>query len=147
MTHLSDPNSIFHRMREVLRSTFFFQELKMHELDELIGGLRMIRVQKGYEIIHQGEPGDAFYLIAAGKVSITVKRGFKTSKVAELGVDDFFGEMALISNEPRSATVTAEEISELFVLQRKDFDQILMKNPAIAIEIRKAFLDRKAKNK
>jgi len=144
---MSDPNSIFHRMRDVLRHTYFFQSLKMHELDELIGGLRMIRVQKGYEIIKQGDPGDAFYLIASGRVSITVKKGFRTGKVAELGVDDFFGEMALISNEPRSATVTAEEVTELFVLQRKDFDQILMKNPAIAQEIRKAFVERKTKNK
>jgi CRP-like cAMP-binding protein len=143
---MSDAHSIFAQLRSVLQDTYFFQALKFHELDELIGCLRMIRVQRGYEIIRQGENGDAFYLIASGRVSVHVKKGFHTVKAAELGKDQFFGEMALISNDPRSATVKAEEVTELFVLQRKDFDQILMKNPAIAQEIRNAFVERKAKN-
>jgi CRP-like cAMP-binding protein len=143
---MAEQHSIFTQLRGVLRDTYFFQALKVHELDELIGGLRMIRVQEGYEIIRQGDPGDAFYLIASGRVSVWVKKGFRSSKAAELGRDDFFGEMALISNDPRSATVKAEEVTELFVLQRQDFDRILMKNPEIAQGIRKAFVERKAKN-
>jgi len=119
----------------------------MNELDELIGHLRMIRVQKGYEIIKQGDPGDAFYLIASGKVSVWIKKGFKRSKVAELVSDDFFGEMALISNEPRSATIVAEDVTELFILQKYDFDKILMKNPAIAQELKKAYHERKERNR
>jgi CRP-like cAMP-binding protein len=144
---MTDHDSIFGRLRSVLQGTYFFQSLKMSELDELIGHLRMIRVQPGYQVIKQGDPGDAFYLIANGKVSVSVKKGFRSVKVAELKKDDFFGEMALISNEPRSATVTAEEVSELFVLQKADFDKILMKNPAIAQELRHAFFERKLKNK
>jgi CRP/FNR family cyclic AMP-dependent transcriptional regulator len=144
---MTESHSIFSQLRNVLRETYFFQSLKVHELDELIGGLRMIRVQKDYEIIRQGEGGDAFYLVASGKVSVWVKKGFHDmKKVAELSKDDFFGEMALISNDPRSATVKAEEVTELFVLQRQDFDRILMKNPVIAQEIRKAFVERKHKN-
>lgn len=144
---MADHDSIFGRLRSVLQNTYFFQSLKMMELDELIGHLRMIRVQPGYQIIKQGDPGDSFYLIASGKVSVQVKKGFRSVKVAELKKDDFFGEMALISNEPRSATITAEEVTELFVLQKADFDKILMKNPAIAQELRQAFFERKAKNK
>lgn len=144
---MTDTSSVFSRLRSVLQRTYFFQALKLSELDELIGHLRMIRVQKDYEIIRQGEPGDAFYLIASGRVSVWVKKGFKKVKVAVLGPDEFFGEMALLSNEPRSATVVAEDVTELFVLQRYDFEKILMKNPAIAQEIRKAFYERKAKNR
>jgi len=51
------------------------------------------------------------------------------TKVADLGADLFFGEMALMSNEPRNASVIAEEVTELFVLQRYDFEKILMKKP------------------
>jgi len=144
---MTDTASVFSRLRSVLQNTYFFQSLKLNELDELIGHLRMIRVQKGYEIIKQGDPGDAFYLVASGKVSIWVKKNFKKSKVADLGQDEFFGEMALISNEPRNATVVAEDITELFILQRYDFDKILMKNPAIAQELKKSYQERKAKNK
>jgi ATP-binding cassette subfamily B protein len=144
---MTDTASVFSRLRNVLQNTYFFQSLKMNELDELIGHLRMIRVQKGYEIIKQGDPGDAFYLIASGKVSVWLKKSFKRDKVAELLSDDFFGEMALISNEPRSATIIAEEVTELFILQKYDFDKILMKNPAIAQELKRAYQERKAKNR
>ena len=144
---MTDTASVFSRLRHVLQNTYFFQSLKMNELDELIGHLRMIRVQKGYEIIKQGDPGDAFYLIASGKVSVWIKKGFKRSKVAELVSDDFFGEMALISNEPRSATIVAEDVTELFILQKYDFDKILMKNPAIAQELKKAYHERKERNR
>ncbi len=145
---MSDSASIFSRLRHVLQNTYFFQSLKMNELDELIGHLRMIRVQKGYEIIKQGDPGDAFYLIASGKVSVWIKKTFnKKLKVADLQTDEFFGEMALISNEPRSATIIAEEVTELFILQKYDFDKILMKNPVIAQELKKAYHERKEKNR
>ena len=146
---MSDAASIFNRLRRVLQNTYFFQSLKMNELDELIGHLRMVRVQKGYEIIKQGDPGDAFYLIASGKVSVWMKKAFafKKAKVADLGADEFFGEMALISNEPRNATVLSEEVTELFILQKYDFDKILMKNPVIAEELRKSFQERQKKNR
>ena len=145
---MSDSASIFSRLRHVLQNTYFFQSLKMNELDELIGHLRMIRVQKGYEIIKQGDAGDAFYLIASGKVSVWIKKTFnKKLKVADLQTDEFFGEMALISNEPRSATIIAEEVTELFILQKYDFDKILMKNPVIAQELKKAYHERKEKNR
>jgi ATP-binding cassette subfamily B protein len=133
---MPDTASIFSRLRHVLQNTYFFQSLKLNELDELIGHLRMIRVQKGYEIIKQGDPGDAFYLIATGKVSVWKKKGFHKVQIATLMTDEFFGEMALLSNEPRNATVIAEDVTELFILQRYDFDKILMKNPAIAQELK-----------
>ena len=140
---MSENESIFGHLRHVLQNTYFFQSLKMSELDELIGHLRMIRVQKGFEIIKQGDPGDAFYLIASGAVSVYKKKALGKSRVAGLGPDQFFGEMALMSNEPRNATVVADDVTELFVLQRYDFEKILMKNPLIANELRKAFVERK----
>ena len=73
---MSDAASTFNRLRSVLQNTYFFQSLKLNELDELIGHLRMVRVQKGYEIVKQGDPGDAFYLIAAGKVFRLDEKGF-----------------------------------------------------------------------
>ncbi|HVM32427.1 MAG TPA: cyclic nucleotide-binding domain-containing protein [bacterium] len=144
---MSDAASTFNRLRSVLQGTYFFQSLKLNELDELIGHLRMVRVQKGYEIVKQGDPGDAFYLIAAGKVSVWMKKGFMKSKVADLGPDEFFGEMALLSNEPRNATVVAEEVTELFILQKYDFEKILLKNPVIMEQLKKSFDERAEKNK
>lgn len=135
------------RLSQILHKTYFFQSLKMYELDELVGHMRHQKALKGVAIIKQGDPGLSFYLIASGRVSVWIKKAFTKTKVAELFPDQFFGEMALISNEPRSATIVAEADTELFVLSRIDFEKILMKNPAVAQELRKAFLERKQMNK
>lgn len=135
------------RLSQILHKTYFFQSLKMYELDELVGHMRGQKAAKGQTIIRQGDPGISFYLIASGRVSVWVKKGFSKTKVAELYPDQFFGEMALISHEPRSATVIAEQDTSLFVLSRIDFEKILMKNPAVAQELRKAFHERKQMNR
>lgn len=140
---MSEVTFDIRRLRQILNKTYFFESLKMHELDELISHMRMSNFKKGSEIIKQGDPGNAFYLIATGRVSVWVKKGFSKSKVAELFPDQFFGEMALISNDPRNATIVAEENSDLFILYRDDFNKILMKNPAVASELRKVFYERK----
>jgi len=144
---MADASFNISRLREILKKTYFFQSLKMHELDELIGHMRSQKAPKGATIIKQGDPGLSFYLIASGRVSVWVKKTFSKTKVAELFPDQFFGEMALISHDPRSATVAAEEDTALFVLNRIDFEKILMKNPAVAQELRKAFQERKQMNK
>ncbi len=116
------------------------------ELDQLLACLRAMRVFKGYEIIRQGDPGDAFYLIASGRVSVWAKKGSGRVKLAELKADDYFGEMALLSNAPRNATVIADGLTELFILEKYNFDKTLMRNPAIAQKLRKAYEERHEKN-
>ena len=140
-------SAIFAHLRRVLQQAYFLQLLTPKELDQLVVSLKAARVFKGYEIIKQGDPGDAFYLIATGKVSVWMNKGSEKVKMAELRADDFFGEMALISNEPRNATVTAEGQTELFVLQKSDFEKILLKNPAIAGKLKKAYDERAEKNR
>ncbi|HEY5038208.1 MAG TPA: cyclic nucleotide-binding domain-containing protein [bacterium] len=135
-------SAIFSHLRRVLQQAYFLESMNTKELDKLIDCLHPMRVFKGFEIIKQGDPGNAFYFIASGKVSVWVNKDSYRAKAAELRADNYFGEMALISNEPRSATVMAEELTELFVLEKPDFDMILMKNPAIAEKIRKAYEQR-----
>lgn len=139
---LEPTSAIFKHLRRVLQQAYFLQSMSMKEIDKLMTCLRAMRVFKGFEIIRQGDPGDAFYLIATGLVSVWVDKGSKRVKVAELGADKYFGEMALISNEPRNATVIAERLTELFILEKYNFDQILMKNPAIAEKIKEAYQQR-----
>jgi CRP-like cAMP-binding protein len=121
--------------------------MDVKELDQLVGALRAMRVFKGFEIIRQGDPGDAFYLIATGRVSVWVNKGSHRVKVAELRHDQYFGEMALLSNEPRNATVVAEGVTELFILEKYNFDKILMNNHVIAQKLRKAYEERRERNR
>jgi CRP-like cAMP-binding protein len=139
---MEPTSAIFKQLRRVLQQTYFLEAMGPNELDKLVLSLKPMRVFKGYEIIKQGDPGDSFYLIASGRVSVYVDKGSYRRKVAELRADQYFGEMALISNEPRSATVMAEGLTELFVLQKSDFEKILMKNSAIAEKVKQAYEQR-----
>lgn len=143
---MQHTNAIFAHLRRVLQGAYFLQYMNIHEMDQLVGCLRAMRVFKGYEIIRQGDPGDAFYLIATGRVSVWLKKGTNRVKAAELRADDFFGEMALISNEPRNATVVAEGLTELFIMEKYNFDKTLMRNHAIAQKILRAYEERSARN-
>lgn len=135
---IEPTSAIFKHLRRVLQQTYFLQFLTSKELDKLMGELRAIRVFKGFEIVKQGDPGDAFYLIASGRVSVWVNKGKGRVRVTGLATDDYFGEMALISNAPRNATVVADGLTELFILDKYHFQNLLMKNPAIAEKLKKA---------
>jgi len=135
------------KLRSILQKVDFFYSLNFAELDMLIKALKKRKIAAGAEIIKQGAPGDAFYMIASGSVSVHSKKGMSTKKVASLSSGDFFGEMALVTAEPRNATVIADEASELFVLYSKDFKKILMSNPKIAAIIKEVLAKRKMANK
>ena len=120
------------KLRDCLRGVEFLYELKIDELDKLMGALKRRRCAAGTVVIKQGDKGDAFYLIASGKVSVWIKE----KRIKTLGPDQYFGESALVTEALRSATVKVEEAAELYVLYKEDFKKILMANPAIAASIK-----------
>ncbi len=78
----------------------------------------------GEAIVKQGDPVDdasEFYLIRQGKVRVERDAGFGPTKVAELGVQDFFGDRALVTSEPRNSSVIAEERTEVYRIGRETF--------------------------
>lgn len=131
-------------LKATLKRIEFFNYLNFSQLDELINALKKITVKKGEVIIRQGDIGDKFYIIAKGEVSIHKKKGFGGGKkVAVLGDGDFFGEIAMITDLPRTATVVAETTSELYVLKKMAFRKLLMANPKINQMIQDAIFSRK----
>jgi CRP-like cAMP-binding protein len=131
-------------LRSTLKRVDFFYSLNFAQLDELINALKQTTIKKGTEILKQGDMGDKFFIIASGEVSVHIKKGLGgTKKVAVLGDGDFFGEMALISDLPRTATVIAEKTSEMFVMYKRDFRKILMANPKINQLIQGTIVKRK----
>ena len=142
---LTDPAP--HSLLATLRACDLFQDLTEAEMDQLLIHLRMIRTQKGFEIIRQGDSWDSFYVILSGRVSVKVRKGSKTIRKGELRKGDFFGEMALLAQQPRNATITSVEVSELLVLKKAEFDSLLMKHPGRGDKIRRAYQIRVARNK
>ena len=107
-----------------------FSRLDASSIAELVGILRARTVPAGTTIIRKGDRGDAMYLIASGSVEVNAAIG----KV-RLEEGDFFGEMALLSREPRSATVTAVRATDLLVLDVDDFLHLLERLPDIGAKV------------
>ena len=120
------------RLYNSLKQIDFFADLTVHELDLLIAVLKTEKAEAGKTIVKQGKKGDCLYLISRGSVSVIINEGlFKKIKTAELKDGDYFGEMALLGDQKRKASVVARTECEMIVLHRKDFWDIIMKNPAI----------------
>jgi CRP-like cAMP-binding protein len=113
---------------EQLSQVKMFSSLNKKELGLVAKAADMIRVPAGADIVKEGEIGHEFYLISSGSAS--VRRNGR--KVVDLGPGSYFGEMALLDRGPRTATVTAEEPTELIVLGQREFMAILDQVPPLA---------------
>ena len=109
----------------LLRSLPIFAPLPAPALERVVSRLIPTEVASGTEIVRQGDPGDRFYIIEEGEVTVS-KEG---RPVATLGSGDFFGEIALLREIPRTATVTAREDTSLYVLERDDFLEAVTGHP------------------
>lgn len=120
------------QLTEVLKKVDFLTYLSLAEMEKLSRAISPYNFDKGDVVIKQGETGDTFYLISKGKVGVFREgAGGKRTLVRYLGPGEYFGEMSLLTGEPRNATVVVEEPTEFFVLYKNDFKNILENNSAI----------------
>ena len=98
---------------------------------------------EGRMIVHQGDPGDKFYLIARGKVEVFRDSSAGREPLAVLGDGDYFGEIALLENTPRTAFVRALAPSVCLVLHRGHFLELMDRFPAMRQRIRQVAENRK----
>jgi small-conductance mechanosensitive channel len=117
-----------------LRSTDIFSPLPDAELEQLSGDCSILRFTTGEVLVKQGDTGDSLFLIQSGcvEVSVSAGEGHRSMKVAELGAGSFFGEMSLLTGDPRSATVTANRETIVVVVKKKGMERVFSMNPALA---------------
>ena len=92
-------------------------------------------LQAGTVIFKEGAEGDQMFIVQTGRVKVSRSIAGKEQLLAVLGKGDFFGEMALVTREPRTATVTALEAVRLLAFNREGFLGMINKNPKIALNI------------
>ena len=115
------------------RKFSLFEELDDRELGSIAAVAKPRRYAKDDVVFHADEIGDIFCLIKEGQVKVTmISPEGKEIILSMLGPGDFFGEMALLDDEPRSATVIAMEPLDLVTIWRADFLQILQENFSIS---------------
>jgi CRP-like cAMP-binding protein len=102
-----------------------FRQIPTRNLVALFAKLQPVFVQAGQVILRQGEPGDSYYIIKDGEARVSRKVGQKEVKLADIGATMGFGEEALLTGEPRNATVTMLGDGELMRLDKADFDTLL----------------------
>ncbi|MCD4734031.1 Crp/Fnr family transcriptional regulator [bacterium] len=114
-----------------------FLELSDEELKRVYSLLKRKEYQeKGYAIIVEGHPGDAFYMIESGMLKVTRQHHDGRIKIINLlTTGDVFGEMALLDDVPRSATVVTMEPTSLLVLNKRDFIHLITETSELALKI------------
>lgn len=93
-------------------------------------------------IVREGEPGSALYIILSGRVRVERREAAGSQVVAELMPGDFFGELALIEEEPRTATVTAIEETECLLFVAWEFTALLKSEQGMAYALLRALIER-----
>ena len=123
---------------EMLQKTPLWSALSKQDL-KLVAKLSHERsFQIGQAIVTKGEAGVGFYLILEGAVE--VRSGGKS--LSKLGPGQFFGEMSIIDNQPRSADVIAIENSRVLILSAWSFKTLISDNPKIALKMMQEFVRR-----
>jgi uncharacterized membrane protein len=128
---------------DVIRSVPLFATLEDEAAEKLCGLLKRREAESGSMLFHAGDVGDAMYLIQRGRVRITIIDEDKKEVVlAELARGDFFGEMAIVDGEKRSADARIVDNAQLAVLSRDDFLGLVNSHPAVALGMLKATFSR-----
>jgi small-conductance mechanosensitive channel/CRP-like cAMP-binding protein len=117
---------------ELLRAVDLFTFLSEEEREQLRAKLVARRFGKNERIIQEGEQGHTFYLVVSGEVSVRTGKG---QEVTRLKRGNYFGEMSLLTGEPRAATVVALEDSVLLELDRPAFANMFVSNPGLARQL------------
>lgn len=128
---------------ELLRKVPFFHDMPEADFAQVSARLVQRTVPAGKSIIRQGEKGDTLYLIARGVVRVSSKANGDDHDLAKLVAGDFFGEMALLRGERRTATCRAVSPTAVYELRRKDFDDASKTCPGLQAALEKADIERR----
>ena len=123
---------------ELLRKVPLFSRCSKASLEEIGAIADEIDLPDGRELTREGERGREFFVLVQGEVDVT-KEG---NHVRTLSDGDFFGEIALISDEARTATVTAKGPIRVLVITDRAFKTLVERSPGIDAEVREAVAER-----
>ena len=121
---LGHPRTVGALGRKALSETPLFAGLPAASLEALVEHLSLVTLEANETLFHEGDPGDALYVIAEGEVSVQAE-GPPRVEMARLGAGAFIGEVALMTDQPRSATVVATTQAELIRIDRTTLANVL----------------------
>lgn len=129
---------------EFLRTTKFFTDLTPRTLADVANNIEARVFEPGDAIVEQGDDGLEFFMINEGSVTVqrTDQVSGKTETLKQLNKGSYFGEVALIKNQPRNATVIAKTQTTCYVLDRDEFREVIDSSDSFESELRKVMFER-----
>lgn len=118
-------------MIEILKNIPFFSELGEEDLKQIAANIQMDYFPAEHVIFKEGDPGEIMYIIKRGQVQVLRDNTI----LAVLKDGDFFGEMALVSEDLRNATIKTVSDVEVLTLKKADFIRLIETNPTIASRV------------
>jgi hypothetical protein len=112
-----------------------FNSMNLDQLHIIAGELEELTVAPGEAIFYEGDQSSDLYLIVAGAVQIVQQRGGETHTIVTLQAGEYFGDMALFEERPRSAGAVAAAATRLLILSAERFRQVVRWEPAISFEV------------
>jgi CRP-like cAMP-binding protein len=125
-----------------LRQVDLFSEFSARELGMLAAKTQEVEFSRGDIIFREGDAGDSLYLILGGKVLVVRYEGEQKKVIVILEEKTCFGEMAILSDETRSATIEAAEPVTLLKIKNEDFKYLIIEKPEIAFSVFKILIKR-----
>jgi putative ABC transport system ATP-binding protein len=125
-----------------LRNVSLFQRLTPGSITEVADKVTAEKYKSDKIIVAQGDPGDKFYVIRRGSVDVMRTEGGQQRRLKSLGEGEFFGEAALLTGDPRNATVIAREDMEVYCLNKADFQAVVSASASFEEELRRALFQR-----
>lgn len=123
---------------DVLKDVWLFSACTNKELGRIASLVDEAEVPEGAVLTKEGAAGHEFFAVADGKATAKLKN----KKLASYGPGDFFGEMSLLDQGPRSATITADTPMTLYVLDARSFSTLIDRHPAVARKILRGLAQR-----
>jgi hypothetical protein len=112
--------------------TPLFRGMSSEEIVAVIRGVRLLSFGPGHIVVTEGEPGDSLFVVTTGLCRAWVRSPTgKYMEVRQLGEGDFFGEISILTGQPRSATITTATPAELLELSRESLDSIIRTHPRV----------------
>lgn len=146
---MSDTNVDSSMLLPILKQIPLFATLDENAHKEIIAHIVLMYYPANYQLFKEGDEGDALYIVKKGQVSIyheAKEAGDLPKKVADINDQGFFGEMALVSDQPRNAAAKTMAESEVFILSKSDFRKLLETNTSLAEQISATMVDRIKQN-
>jgi len=126
--------------------SYLFPGLGHSALSPLADQAKVLAFEKGATIIKEGDAADAFYFLRSGMVKVSKMRQEREIVLAYLAAGQYFGEMALLTNEPRMASVTAIDSVEVIQVRKDDFTEFVYEHPQLRTRIDEEMRRRRLRN-